>query len=200
MYKVPFVNYGLQYKKIKKEADKAITSALLRGDLINRRDVEEFENNLAKFVGVKYAVALNSGTDALFFSLLALGIGKGDEVITVSHTFVASIAAIVNTGAKPVLVDVGKDFLIDPEKIEKAITKKTKAIIPVYLNGRMCRMDRIMKTAKKHNLFVIEDSAQALGASYKGRKAGSVGISGGFSFYPAKILGCFGDGGALTNN
>ncbi len=200
MKKVPFVNYGLQYKKNKKEIDKAITSALIRGDLINRRDVEEFEKNLANFVGTKYAVALNSGTDALFFTLLALGIGKGDEIITVSHTFVASIAVIINVGAKPVLIDVKEDFLMDPEEIEKAINHKTKAIIPVYLNGRMCQMDKIMKIAKKHNLYVLEDSAQALGSSYKGKKAGSIGISGAFSFYPAKILGCFGDGGALTTN
>ena len=136
----------------------------------------------------------------MFFSLLALNIGKGDEVITVSHTFVASIATIANAGAKPVLVDVKEDFTIDEGKIEKAVTKKTKAIIPVYMNGRMCNMDKVMEVAKKYKLFVIEDSAQALGASFRGKDAGSIGITGCFSFYPAKILGCFGDGGALTTN
>ena len=200
MKNVRFVNYGLQYKKIKKEIDGAISSALGRGDLILRKDTEDFENSLSKFVGTKYALGLNSGTDALFFSLIAANIGKGDEVITVSHTFVASIATIVQVGAKPVLVDTKDDFLMDEEKLEKLITKKTKAIIPVYLNGRMCNMEKIMKIARKHNLVVIEDSAQALGASFKGKMAGSIGLTGCFSFYPAKILGCFGDGGALTTN
>ena len=199
-YKVPFVAYKLQYRNIKKEIDRTISNVLLRGDLILRKDVEDFEKKLANFVGTKYAVGLNSGTDALFLSLLSAGIGKGDEVITVSHTFVASIAAIVQCGAKPVLVDVAEDFLMDMDKAEKAITSKTKAIIPVYLNGRMCDMDRLMRIAKKHNLIVIEDAAQSLGAKYKGKMAGSFGFSGCFSFYPAKILGCFGDGGAITTD
>jgi dTDP-4-amino-4,6-dideoxygalactose transaminase len=198
--KVPFVNYRVQYKELKKEINKAIQRVLSRGDLILREDVEKFEKKLADFVGVKYAVGLNSGTDALFLSLKAAGIGKGDEVITVSHTFVASITAIVQAGAKPILVDVGNDFLMDAEKIEKVITKRTKAIIPVYLNGRMCDMERIMAIARKNDLIVIEDAAQALGASFKNKKAGSFGLTGCFSFYPAKILGCFGDGGAVTTN
>jgi len=205
-YKVPFVNYGLQYQNLKKEIDSVIQNVLSRGDLILRRDVEEFEENLANFVGTKYAVSLNSGTDALFFSLLASGIGersggsKEDEVITVSHTFVASIASIVQAGAKPILVDVKEDFLMNVEELKNAITSRTKAIIPVHLNGRMCQMDKIEEIAKENNLIIIEDSAQALGASFKGRKAGSIGLSGCFSFYPAKILGCFGDGGAITTN
>lgn len=199
-YKVPFVAYGLQYENLKEEIDQAMQDVLSRGDLIIRRDVEDFEKSLADFVGAKYAVSLNSGTDALFFSLLALGIGQGDEVITVSHTFVASIATIVNCGAKPVLVDVGEDYLINTDEIEKAITSKTKAIIPVYLNGRICQIDKILQIAKKHNLFIIEDSAQALGAKFGDKKAGSFGNVGCFSFYPAKVLGCFGDGGALITN
>lgn len=221
---IPFVGYKIQYQNLKKEIDLAIENVLSRGDLILRKDVEDFEKNLADFVGTKYALGLNSGTDALFFSLLALGIGerangsKEDEVITVSHTFVASISAIVQAGAKPILVDVKEnDYLMDVEKLEKAITPKTKAIIPVYLNGRMCQMDKIMEIAQKHNLYIIEDSAQALGASYKFqissksqptgisreneiKRAGSIGITGCFSFYPAKILGSFGDGGGLTTN
>ncbi len=200
--KVPFVNYPLQYHNIKEEVDSKISDILNRGDLILRRDVEEFEEKLAKFVGTKYAVGLNSCTDGLFFSLKALGIGDDpdDEVITVSHTFVASISVIVQAGAKPVLVDVGDDFLIDISKIEEAITENTKAIIPVDLNGRVCDMEKIMEIAEKHNLYVIEDSAQALGGKFKGKMAGSWGITGNFSFYPAKVLGCFGDGGAITTN
>jgi len=208
MYKVPFVNYSLQYQNLKKEIDSAIQDVLNRGDLILRKDVEEFEKNLADFTGAKYAVSLNSGTDALFFSLLSAGIGergggsRDDEVITVSHTFVASIAAIVQAGAKPVLVDVKEDdYIINLEDFEKAITPRTKAVIPVYLNGRMCDIDRLLEICQKYNLIIIEDSAQALGGRFKGKKAGSIGLSGCFSFYPAKILGCFGDGGAvITNN
>ncbi len=198
--KISFVNYRVQYRQLKKEIDKTIENVLTRGDLILRKDVEEFEKRLARFVGTKYAVSLNSGTDALFLSLKAAGIGEGDEVITVSHTFVASIATIIQAGAKPILVDVSDDFLIDVDKIEKAITKKTKAIIPVYLNGRMCDMEKIMKIAKRHKLIIIEDAAQALGASFNKKRAGSIGLTGCFSFYPAKILGCYGDGGAITTN
>jgi dTDP-4-amino-4,6-dideoxygalactose transaminase len=198
MYKVPFVNYRLQYRELKKGIRETIERVLSRGDLILRKDVEDFEKNLADLVGVKYAVGLNSGTDALFLSLKAAGVGKGDEVITVSHTFVASIAAIVQAGAKPILVDVGDDFLMDVDRI--VVKKKTKAIIPVYLNGRICDMERLMAIARKHNLIIIEDAAQSLGASFKGKMAGSFGLTGCFSFYPAKILGCFGDGGAVTTN
>ncbi len=199
-YKVPFVGYKIQYQNLKKEIDLTIQDVLGRGDLILREDVEKFEKNLADFVGVKYAVSLNSGTDALFLSLKAAGIGKGDEVITVSHTFIASIVAIVQVGAKPILVDVGKDFLMDVDKTEEAITKKTRAIMPVQLNGRVCDMEKTMEIAEKHNLIVIEDAAQSLGAKFNGKRAGSFGLTGCFSFYPAKILGCFGDGGAMTTN
>jgi len=198
--KISFVGYKLQYQNLKKEIDSAIQDVLGRGDLIMRKDNDEFEERLAKFVGTKYAIGLNSGTDALFLSLLALGIGKGDEVITVSHTFVASIAVIVQAGVTPILIEVGEDFEMDVSKLESAITDKTKAIIPVHYNGRMADMDKIMEIAKKHNLYVIEDAAQGLGSSLNGKKAGSVGVTGCFSFYPAKILGCFGDGGGLTTN
>lgn len=204
-YKVPFVNYSLQYQKLKKPIDKTIQDVLSRGDLILRKDTEEFEKKLANFIGVKYAIGLNSGTDALFFSLIACGIKKGDEVITVSHTFVASIATIVQAGGKPVLIDVGDDYVMDVNKLEKAIGPKTKFIIPVHLNGRMVDMEKVVAIAKKYNLIVIEDAAQAIGAKFKmknlgWRASGSVGLTGCFSFYPAKILGCFGDGGALTTN
>lgn len=198
--KVRFVNYPLQYQNLKKEIDAAMEDVLNRGDLINRSDVEEFESGVASFVGVKHAVSLNSGTDALIFALMAAGIGPGDEVITVSHTFIASISCIVHCGATPILIEVGEDFNMAAGKLEQAITPKTKAIIPVYLNGRMCDMEKIMAIAEKHNLIVVEDSAQALGAKFEGRSSGSIGLAGCFSFYPAKILGCFGDGGMLTTN
>ena len=199
-YKVPFVNYSLQYKNLEKEIDAAIKKVLSEGQLILREDVERFEKKLAEFLGVKYVVSLNSGTDALIFALKSAGIGPGDEVITVSHTFFATIEAIIHNGAKPVFVEVREDFLIDPNQIEERITKKTKAIIAVHYNGRMCEMDKIMEIAAKHNLFVIEDSAQALGATYNNKKAGSFGTAGCFSFYPAKILGTAGDGGAVCTN
>ncbi|MDO8486322.1 MAG: DegT/DnrJ/EryC1/StrS family aminotransferase [Candidatus Staskawiczbacteria bacterium] len=199
-YKVPFVNYSLQYKNLEKEIDAAIKKVLSEGQLILREDVERFEKKLAEFLGVKYVVSLNSGTDALIFALKSAGIGPGDEVITVSHTFFATIEAIIHNGAKPVFVEVREDFLIDPNQIEERITKKTKAIIVVHYNGRMCEMDKIMEIANKHNLFVIEDSAQSLGATYNNKKAGSFGTAGCFSFYPAKILGTAGDGGAVCTN
>jgi len=199
-YKVPFVNYPLQYHILEKEIDRAIKDVLNRGDLILRKDVEEFEKKLATFVGTKYAIGLNSGTDALFLSLKSAGVGQGDEVITVSHTFVASIAIIIQAGASPALVDVGEDFEMDSNKIGKVITKKTKAIIPVHLNGRMCDMGKIIKIARKYNLIIIEDAAQSLGAKFKGKSAGSFGLTGCFSFFPAKILGSFGDAGGITTN
>lgn len=199
-YTVRFVNYPEHYRRIWDETMSAIEACLRNGDLIMRQQVEDFEVTLASFVGTKHAVALNSGTDALFFSLKAAGIKTGDEVITVSHTFVATIAAIHYCGATPVLVDVGNDMNMDISKIEKAITPRTKAIIPVHLNGRMCDMKYIMEIAEKHHLAVIEDAAQSLGAMCSGKKAGASGLTGCFSFYPAKILGCAGDGGALVTN
>ncbi len=199
-YKVPFVNFPEHYKTIKEEILKAMDDVLSRGDLILRKDVEEFERKFADFIGSRYAVGLNSGTDTMFLPLKALGIGPGDEVITVSHTFVASIAVIVQTGAKPVLVDVKEDFTIDVDQIEKVITPKTKAIIPVHFNGRVCEMERLMEIAQKHKLFVIEDAAQAFGSKYKNKMAGSFGLAGSFSLYPFKVLGCFGDGGIVTTS
>jgi len=200
-YKVPFVNFPLHYQRLKGEIDAAIELVLSGGDLIMRKQLREFENNIASFVGVDYAIGLNSGTDALHLSLLATGVEPGDEVITVAHTFVATVATIVHCGATPILVDVGKDFNMDVEQLEQAITPRTKAIIPVHLNGRLCNMEKLMKIATKHNLIVIEDAAQALGATFDGQKAGSFGLASCFSFYPAKILGAAGDAGlAMTNN
>ena len=199
-YKVPFVDYPKQYHSIEKEIDAAIKEVLSKGDFILREQLRRFEDNLASFLGMDYAVGLNSGTDALYLSLLAAGIGHGDEVITVAHTFLATVGAIVNCGAKPVLIDVRQDFNMDVDKVEEAITSQTKAIIPVHLNGRLCDMKKLMKIADKHNLIVIEDAAQALGATFDGKKAGSFGLTGCFSFYPAKVLGAAGDGGLVATN
>jgi dTDP-4-amino-4,6-dideoxygalactose transaminase len=178
----------------------AITEVLSRGDLILRDQLRHFEENTAAFVGVKYAVGLNSGTDALYLSLLAAKVGPGDEVITVAHTFVATVSVIHYSGATPILVDIGDDYNMDIDQVEKAISPRTKGIMPVHLNGRLCDMKRLMKIAEKHNLIVIEDAAQALGATLNGKEAGSFGLTGCFSFYPAKILGTAGDGGMLVTN
>ena len=165
-----------------------------------RQQLHSFETHLASFVGVKHAVAVKSGYHALHLSLLAAGVGPSDEVITVGHTFVATISAIVHCGAKPVLVDVGKDYNMDVKLLERAVTPRTKAIIPVHLNGRTCDMEGVQAVADKHGLIVIEDAAQAPGAQFRGKKAGAFGLTGCFSFYPFKILGGFGDGGAVTTN
>lgn len=200
-YRVPFVDPKEHYRRLKTEIDQAITETLAAGDLVLREQLRGFERNLAEFVGVKYAVGVNSCYHALHFSLLASGIGPGDEVITVGHTFVATVSAIIHAGATPVLVDVGRDFNMDMACLERAITPRTRAVIPVHLNGRVCDMARLSAIAAGHRLAVIEDAAQALGAALAGRKAGSFGDAGCFSFYPFKSLGGIGDGGAvMTDN
>ena len=199
-YRVPFVDPRAHYRRYQHEIDAAISECLRSGDLVQRDQLRRFEENLAAFVGVRYAVGVKSGYHALHFALLGAEVGAGDEVITVAHTFVATISAIVHCGATPVLVDVGSDHNMDPALLERAITPRTRAILCVHLNGRMCAMDRIMAIAERHHLTLIEDAAQALGAIYDGRRAGTFGLAGCFSFYPFKILGGFGDGGALTTN
>lgn len=199
-YRVPFVDPKEHYRRYKSEIDHAITDTLANGDLVLRRQLREFEEHLAEFVGVRYAVGVNSCYHALYFSLVAAGVGAGDEVITVAHTFPATVSAIIHTGATPVLIDVAADYNMDVRLIESAVTARTKAILPVHLNGRVCEMTPIMAFAEKHNLIVIEDAAQAIGASYKGQRAGSFGLAGCFSFYPFKSLGGLGDGGAVTTN
>lgn len=199
-YKVPFVNYPLQYKNLEKAIDAAIKDVLNRGNLILRKDVEDFEKNIASFVDTKYAIGVNSCTDAMHLSLRAADLESGDEVITVAHTFFATIESISYCGANPILVDVGEDFNMDIEKVEEVITPKTKAIMPVHLNGRVCNMEKLMSIAKRHNLIVIEDAAQALGATFDGKKAGTFGLTGCFSFYPAKLLGGYGDGGMVVTD
>lgn len=200
MRKVRFVEPAKVYELIKDELDAAYFDVMSKGELIDRSHLKNFEDNLAKFVGTKYAVGLNSGYDALHMSLRAAGIGAGDEVIVPAHTFVATCSAVVNVNATPVLVDVAKDFNIAVEKIDEAITPKTRAIIAVHLSGWMADMPRIMEIAKKHDLVVIEDACQSLGSSINGQMAGSIGLTGCWSFYPFKILGGYGDGGAITTN
>lgn len=199
-YKVGFVNYPRQYQQHKKEFDGVFEEIMSGGDFILRRHVEEFEKRIAEYVGTKYAIGVNTGTDALYLSARALGFGPGDEVITVSHTFVATVGAIAQCGATPVLVDVTDDFNMNVDQIEGTITSRTKGIIPVHLNGHACNMDKIMKIAQKHRLKVIEDAAQALGAKFKDRRCASFGDTGIFSFYPAKVLGTAGDGGMVCTN
>ena len=197
---VRFVDPGKNYEKIKDEIDAVFVDVLSKGNLIMREELESFEKNLASFVGTKYAVGLGSGYDSLLISSMAAGIGPGDEVIVPAHTFVATASAVVNAGGTPILVDVDKDYNIDVSKIEEAVTPKTKAIIPVHLNGRMCDMETIVTIAEKHNLAIIEDACQSLGASFKDKKAGSFGLAGCWSFYPFKILGGYGEGGAITTD
>jgi dTDP-4-amino-4,6-dideoxygalactose transaminase len=199
-YRVPFVHPREHYRRLKSEIDDAFVSTLTAGDLILRRQLSEFESNLAGYVGTTHAVGVSSGYHALHLALIASGVGPGDEVIVPAHTFLASVSAIVHSGATPVLVDVGPDYNITVGAIESALTTRTRAIMPVHLNGRLCDMDSIMSLASSKNLIVVEDAAQALGASFGGRYAGSFGHAGCFSFYPFKTLGGIGDGGALTTN
>lgn len=199
-YKVAMVNFPKQYQNMKSEIDAVVKEVLETGQFVLRQQVEDYEKNFAAFTGAKHAIGLNSGTDAMFLPLYAAGIGRGDEVITVAHTYVATVASIVHVGATPVLVDINNDFNMDPSLLEDAITDRTKAILPVHMEGRVCRMDGIMKIAKEHNLLVIEDAARALGAKFDGQGSGTFGLSGAFSHYPAKLLGTAGDAGMLTTN
>ncbi len=199
-YKVRFVNPARIYQELKQELDAAYFDVMSTGQLINREHLWNFEEELAAFVGTRYAIGVNSGYDALHLSLRAAGIGPGDEVIVPAHTFVASCSAIVNVGAKPVLVDVRKDFNIDPDLIEPALTPRTRGIMPVHLSGMMADMPRIMEIAQAHDLVVVEDACQSLGAGINGKRAGAWGLTGCWSFYPFKILGGYGDGGGITTD
>ncbi|MBL7004496.1 MAG: DegT/DnrJ/EryC1/StrS family aminotransferase [Gammaproteobacteria bacterium] len=200
MKNIPFFNYPSLFEQRKDEYLNIVQDVLSRGAYIMQQDLIDFENDLAKYLGVKHAIGVADGTMALLTSLMAAGIGKGDEVIVPSHTFIASAAAIHHSGASPILADCQEDHLISPGSVAKLITSKTKAIMPVQLNGRVANMDAINKIAVEHNLIIIEDSCQALGAKYKDQFAGTFGLAGTFSFFPAKTLGCFGDGGAVVTN
>lgn len=197
--KIPFVDLQTQYQHLKPQVDAAIVQACTRGDFVLGKDVELFEAEFAAWCRTPHCVSVANGTEALHLALLACDIGPGDEVITCTHTFIATAIAIHATGAKPVLVDCDpKYYTIDPAQVARAITPRTKAIIPVHLYGQPADMDPILELAKKHGLFVIEDACQAHGAEYKGRRCGSLGDIAAFSFYPGKNLGAYGDGGAIT--
>lgn len=198
---VSFFDYPMMFKDYEEEYREIMHSTLARGAYILGEDVSRFEENLAEFLGSGYSVGVSNCTDAILMSLIAAGVGPGDEVISVSHTVVATIEAIRFVGAMPVLVDIADDHNMDVRLLESAISKKTKAIIPVHLNGTMCKdMDRLVEIAETHNLVIIEDSAQTLGGKYRDKAAGTFGLAGCFSFYPAKILGAFGDAGAVVTD
>jgi dTDP-4-amino-4,6-dideoxygalactose transaminase len=198
---VPYLDLKAQYRNIKPEIDAAIARVLESSQFVLGAEVAAFEQEFAAYCEAKDCIALNSGTSALHLALLAAGVGPGDEVITVPFTFVASVAAVIYAGARPVLVDIDpQSFTMDAATIEAAITPRTKAILPVHLYGHPCDMDPIMDVARRHGLVVIEDAAQAHGAKYKGRPVGVIGDIGCFSFYPTKNLGAYGEGGAVTTN
>lgn len=199
--KIAFVDLQAQYRTIAPQIAAAIQGVLDRSDYILGQDVQLFEEEFAKYIGTAHALSVGSGLDALEIALRAYGIGPGDEVITAANTFIATALGIIAVGAKPVLVEMDPaTYNIDPAAIEAAITPRTRAIMPVHLYGQPADMERILAIAKKHNLLVIEDAAQAHGAKYAGRPAGSWGHAGAFSFYPGKNLGAYGDGGIITTN
>jgi dTDP-4-amino-4,6-dideoxygalactose transaminase len=198
---IPFLDLKAQYQQMKPEIDAAVLRAIDSAQFVLGPEVAAFEERFASYCNVRHCVAVNSGTSALHLALLAAGIGPGDEVITVSMTFVATTAAILYSGATPLFVDVDPvTWTMNPNLIEAAITPRTRAILPVHLHGLMADMDPIMEIARRHDLVVIEDAAQAHGAEYKGRSAGSIGDLGCFSFYPGKNLGAYGEGGAVVSN
>ena len=206
MNPLQMVDLKSQYQRIKPQIDNAIQGVIDSCQFVKGAEVKTFEQELAQYLGVRYAIACGNGTDALQVALMALGLKPGDEVITTDFTFIATVEVIALLGLKPVLVDVDRaTFNIDVKKVEKAITPRTKAIVPVHLFGQCANMEAIMKFAVKHNLYVVEDTAQALGAEYRfsngsTKKAGTIGTIGCTSFFPSKNLGCYGDGGALFTN
>ena len=198
---IPFLDLRVQYHSMKEEIDRAVLGVLESTQFVLGNEVAAFEKEFAAYSGAAHGIAVNSGTSALHLALLAAEVGPGDEVITVPFTFVATTAAVEYTGARPVFVDVDPvSYTMDPAKIEAAITPRTKAILPVHLYGQPAAMDEILAIARKHNLRVIEDCAQAHGASYKGKSVGSMGELGCFSFYPGKNLGAYGEGGMVVTD
>ncbi len=198
--KIPYVNLKKQYLSEKKDLNKIFNDVLLTGNYVGGEHVKKFEKNINNFCKTKYCVSLNSGTDALTLALHLLGVRKGDEVITTPNSFIASTSVIVHLGAKPVFVDVLDDQNINPDLIEKKISKKTKVIMPVHLTGRVCKMEKIVQIANKYNLKIVEDAAQAIGSKYNGMMSGSIGDVGCFSAHPLKNLNAIGDSGYLTTN
>ena len=198
--KVPFFNYPKLYTSQKDKFLKVFDDVCSRGAYIMQKDLLAFEASISNFCNVKHAMGGANATDALEMALFVSGIQDGDEVIVPSHTMTATPSAIIANRGKPVLIDCGSDGLLDPDLIEKNLSDKTKYIMPVQLNGRTCKMDKIIEVAQKNNLTIIEDSAQGLGSTYKGKQAGTFGLAGVFSFYPAKILGTLGDGGMIITD
>ena len=198
---IEFAGLQRQYNEIEEQIEQTVSRVLKSGWFILGQELEKFEREFAGYIGAKFAVGVNSGSDALLLAVQALGIGDGDEVLTVSHTFISTVDCIVRNGARPVFVDIDPDtYCIDPLQIEKKITKKTRAIIPVHLYGNPADMSSIIEIAKKYNLYVIEDASQAHGAKYKGQRVGSIGDVSCFSFYPTKNLGAYGDGGMVVTD
>jgi len=196
-----FAGLKQQYDEIAGEIKAAVDRVLTSGWFILGQELASFEEEFADYVGTKHAIGLNSGSDALFLAVKALGVGSGDEVLTVSHTYISSVDSIIRNGAMPVFVDIDAEtFCIDPAHIEDRITEKTKAILPVHLYGHPADMTPILDIAERHNLFVIEDACQAHGATYRGAKVGGLGDAACFSFYPTKNLGAYGDGGMIVTN
>lgn len=199
--KIPYLDLQAQYQSIKGEIDTAITKVLDSSSYVLGPSVKEFEDNYADYCGAQHCAGVNNGTNALLLALKALDVGPGDEVITVANTFIATVAAIYHTGAKPVLVDVDPiSRNMDVNLLSMALSNKTKAIIPVHLYGRIADMGPILDLAKKYNIHVLEDAAQAQGAIYRGKRSGSMGEMAAFSFYPGKNLGAYGEAGAITTN
>jgi len=198
--KIPFFDYPRLFLDDRDEILSTVEEVGRRGAFIMQKDLAEFESNLSTFTGAKHAVGVANATDGLELAWLAIGLNKGDEVIISSHTMLATASAIVTAGGTPVPVEIGSDNLIDPSAVAAAVTPRTVGISPTQLNGRTCDMDAIMEIARKNDLAVVEDAAQALGSRFKGKHAGTFGVAGSFSFFPAKVLGCFGDGGGVITN
>ena len=198
--KIPYIDLKAQWRVERKTLLPIISKTFSKGEFVLGKEIEKFEKNISKVCGTKYAVALNSGTDALTLGLKLLGVKKGDEVITPPNSFISSTTSIAHIGAKPVFADVFKDQNIDPDQIEKKITKKTKAIMPVHLTGRICEMKRITEISKKYNIPIIEDAAQSIGSKYHNKPSGSFGDIGCFSAHPIKNLNACGDAGFLVTN
>lgn len=197
---IPFFPYSQLFLSQEEELLDVMSDVCRRGAYILQKDCRDFEAHLVEFTGAKHALGVANGTDAIIIGLKAAGIGPGDEVILPSHTYIATAAAVHWVGATPVLAECGPDHMLDPDDARKRITSRTRAIMPVQVNGRTCDMDSIQSLAGEHGLSVCEDAAQALGSRFKSRSAGTFGVFGTISFYPAKLLGCFGDGGAILTN
>jgi dTDP-4-amino-4,6-dideoxygalactose transaminase len=198
--KIPYVNLSAQWTVEKRKILSIISNVFKKGEFVNGKEVDNFEKNISRFCDTKYAVSFNSGTDALTIALILLGVKRGDEVITPPNSFISSTASIVHIGAIPVFADVLRDQNIDPKKIKKLITKKTKAIMPVHLTGRVCEMKEILQISKNYGVPIVEDAAQSIGSKYFDKKAGSFGSIGCFSAHPLKNLNAAGDGGFFVTN